>query len=264
MFFVLSKILSFLIYPLFLAIFLLILFIFFRKHYPKVARILFYIALVGLYAFSIEPIADLLMLPLEVPFEKQTAVSRRRRLGFALPKAEAIVVLSGMIDLQRSSAERIEVGAASDRIIEGMLLAKDCPESLLILSGGSGDLFDQSKSEAKLMEILALRFGISAERIRVDTRSRNTYENAVESKKILDKEKISSFVLVTSAFHMKRAVGCFQKVELHPIPYAVDFRNHLGKYGLFSFIPQVGSLGESTAAIHEYVGIITYKLRGYL
>lgn len=254
MFFVLSKILSFLIYPLFLAIFLLILFIFLRKRYPKVAKILFYIALVGLYVFSTEPIADLLLLPLEFPFEKQTVPK----------KAEAIVVLSGMVDLQRSNAERIELGGASDRIIEGMLLAKDCPESLLILSGGSGDLFDQSKSEAKLMEILALRFGISAERIRVDTRSRNTYENAVESKRILAKENVSSFVLVTSASHMKRAVGCFQKVELHPIPYAVDFRNHLGKYGLFSFIPQVGSLGESTAAIHEYVGIITYKLRGYL
>jgi len=254
MFFVLSKILSFLIYPLFLAILLFILFIFFRKHYPKVAKILFYIAFVELYVFSTEPIADLLLLPLEFPFEKQTIPE----------KAEAIVVLSGMVDLQRSNAEQIELGDASDRIIEGMLLSKDCPDSLLILTGGSGNLFDQSKSEAKMMEILALRFGISQERIRVDIRSRNTHENAVESKKILDKENVSSFILITSASHMKRALGCFRKVELNPIPYAVDFRNHWGKYDIFSFVPQVGNLDKSTAAFHEYVGIITYKLRGYL
>jgi uncharacterized SAM-binding protein YcdF (DUF218 family) len=145
-----------------------------------------------------------------------------------------------------------------------MLLARGGPDSLLILSGGSGSLFDQSKSEAKMMEILALRFGISEDRIRVDILSRNTHENAVESKKILDKEKVSSFILITSASHMKRALSCFRKIELNPIPYAVDFRNHWGKYDIFSFIPQVGNLDKSTAAIHEYVGIITYKLRGYL
>lgn len=254
MFFVLSKILSFLIYPLFLAILLFILFVFYKKHYPKAAKILFYIALVELYIFSTEPIADLLLLPLEHPFEKQTILER----------AEAIVVLSGMVDLQRSNGEQIEMEDAGDRIIEGMLLARNCPGSLLILSGGSGNLFDQSKSEAKLLENLALRFGISEERIRVDIRSRNTHENAVESKKILTKENVSSFVLITSAFHMKRALSCFRKIELNPIPYAVDFRNHWGKYSIFSFIPQVGNLGKSTAAIHEYVGIITYKLRGYI
>ncbi|HIE28349.1 TPA: YdcF family protein [Candidatus Poribacteria bacterium] len=254
MFFVLSKTLSFLTYPLFLSVLLLILFIFFRKRYPKVARIIFHIALIGLYIFSIAPIADLLLLPLEFPFEKQNPPE----------KVEAIVVLSGMVDLQRSHAGRIELSSSSERIIEGILLAKDYPDSLLILSGGSGNLFDQSKSEANLMKILALRFGISEDRIRLDIQSRNTYENAVESKKILVKENISSFVLVTSASHMKRALGCFRKVELNPIPYAVDFRNHLGQYGLFSFLPQARSLMQSTAAIHEYVGIITYKFRGYL
>ncbi|MFQ6040792.1 MAG: YdcF family protein, partial [Candidatus Poribacteria bacterium] len=182
MFFVLSKTLSFLTYPLFLSFLLLILFIFFRNRYPKVARIIFYIALIGLYVFSISPMADLLLLPLELPFEKQTAPE-----GF-----EAIVVLAGMVDLQRSHAERIELSSSSERIIEGILLAKDYPDALLILSGGSGNLLDQSKSEANFMKILALRFGISEDRIRVDIRSRNTYENAVESKKILDEENISS------------------------------------------------------------------------
>jgi uncharacterized SAM-binding protein YcdF (DUF218 family) len=215
---------------------------------------MFYLALVGLYLFSIAPIADLLLLPLELPFEQQTA-----------PEAfDAIVVLSGMVDLQRSHAGRIELNSSSDRIIAGILLAKDYPDALLILSGGSGNLFDQSNSEANLMKSLALRFGISEARIRVDLHSRNTYENAVASKTILATANISSFVLVTSASHMKRALGCFRKVALNPIPYAVDFRNHLGQYGLFSFLPQAGSLRESTAAIHEYVGIITYKLRGYL
>ena len=125
-------------------------------------------------------------------------------------------------------------------------------------------LFDQSKREADLMEILALRLGIPKARIRLDTQSRNTHENAVESKKILTEENVSCFVLVTSASHMRRALGCFRKLGLNPVPYAVDFGNHLGKYSLFSLIPSPGKLGQSTAAIHEYVGIITYKLRGYL
>jgi uncharacterized SAM-binding protein YcdF (DUF218 family) len=254
MFFILSKTLSFLIYPLSLAILLFVLSIILRKRHSNIAKIIFYIALVGLYIFSITPVADLLLFSLEFSFEKGT-----------IPKnMEAIVVLAGMIDLQRSNEERIELSSASDRIVEGILLAQNYPNTLLILSGGSGSLFDQSKSEAEMMEILAIRLGISRERIRLDNRSRNTYENAVESKKILDKEDISCFVLVTSASHMRRALGCFRKVGLNPIPYAVDFKNHLGKYNLFSLIPSAGSLGASTAAIHEYIGIITYKLRGYL
>lgn len=255
MFFILSKTLSFLIFPLPLVMLLFILCIFVRKYNPRVARILFYIALAGLYVFSIAPTSDLLMFFLEYPFGKQAMVE----------EADAVVVLSGMVDLQRSQEGQVQLSSGSSRIIEGILLVKDWQDALLILSGGSGDLFDQSKSEAKLLEQLAIRLGVPGERIRVDATSRNTHENAVESKNILAKEKVdSSFALVTSAFHMRRAVGCFQKVDLNPIPYPVDFRNHLGKYNLFLFIPRAGNLEKSTLAIREYVGLITYRIRGYI
>jgi uncharacterized SAM-binding protein YcdF (DUF218 family) len=134
----------------------------------------------------------------------------------------------------------------------------------LLIAGGSGDLFDQSVSEALILERFAIRLGVPADRILVDTTSRNTHENAVQAWRLLREARLSNVILVTSAFHMPRSMGCFRKVGLHPRPYPVDFRGRWGEYDPLSWLPRVSNLQSSTTAIREYVGLIMYWFRGYI
>ena len=254
MFFTLSKILRYLFYPLSLAPLLFIVFALLQKRRPKPAWRLFWIALAVLYLPSTGPVSDLLLLPLE-----GTTTQR------SVPEdIDAIVVLGGFTDLKCSSAEWVELNEASDRFVQGVLLTKQRPDALLIFSGGSGNLFDQSKREAYYVKRLAMDLGVPEGQIRLDEVSRNTRENAVESKKILESEGATTFVLVTTAYHMKRSLACFRKVGLDPIPYTVDFRNHWRDYDALFFVPQSHLLSYSTHALKEYAGFITYRLMGYI
>lgn len=255
MFFVLSKTIGLVVLPIVLATILFALFVLLRHRRPRLAWALFWVAFLGLYALSTRPVADLLLLPLEGRFED----AQRPR------DADAIVVLGGTLNLGRSTTERAEMHSAGDRLLEAVLLAKQMPNAVLIFSGGSGDLFDQSKREAPLLKVYAVRLGIPEDRIRVDDRSRNTHENAVETKRILDAEGARSVVLVTSAYHMRRALGCFHAIGLAPIPCAVDFQNcHPSYRRPLAFVPGAENLVDSTSAIREYVGLVVYSLRGYM
>lgn len=254
MFFTLSKCLAEFIYPFSLGMCLLILSSLLRKRHPRRARFLYGVAVVGLYTLSIEPVADLLLYPLESPYLNRPEPA----------EAKGIVVLNGMSDLLLSDEIRVELESGGDRIVTAVVLARKWPESLLIISGGSGDLFFQAKSESRILANLAMRLGIPKERIRIDPQARNTHENAVETKKILAREGISDFLLITSAVHMRRSLACFGKAGLHPTSCAVDFKGHYGMYDPFSFLPRVNDLSKSTHAVHEYVGIVTYRLKGFI
>ena len=255
MFFLLSKLLTFVTSPLAVGMLLLLAAIILRRYRPKLARILFVAGLATLYVFSIHPVANLLMLSLEHPYDNQPPPIQDFR---------AIVVLAGMVDLARSSPVRAELADNADRLIEGILLALEFPETLLVMAGGSGDPFHQGSRESVHMKRLALRLGIPEYRIRTDTASRNTYENAVETAKILQAEGIDRFLLVSSASHMKRSLACFHKVGLEPIHHAVDFRRHPWSLSPLSFLPSIRNLEKSANVFHEYVGLVAYKIRGYI
>jgi len=254
MFFTLSKTLGGLCRPLTITLLLLVGVLILRKRRPRLASGLLWTALIVLYTLSTRPVADLLLLPLEAPYEHPAEPE----------SADAIVVLGGSLDLNRSTAEAIELNGAGDRFLQGLVLAEKHPDAVLLFSGGTASLFDRSKREATMLQAWAERFGVPADRIRAEIRSRNTRENAVESKQILDAEGRHSVLLVTSAFHMKRSLGCFRRIGLSPTPHAVDFRNHFGVYGVMSVVPAVEHLSNSTHAIREYVGLVAYRLKGYI
>jgi len=264
MFFVLSKILSFFCFPLSLSLLLLLMFGVIRRR-PRErgeqrgrgqgrAWALFWLGLLLLWSCSAAPVADLLMQPLEGPYKNRSLPA----------KVEAIVVLGGFTDLSLSNEQHLELSESADRFFAALELAKRYPSAVLIFSGGTGSLFDQTTREAPYVKAAALRCGVSAERVLTDSESRNTYENAVETKKLLERRGAWSVVLVTSGFHMRRALGCFHKVGLRPSPYAVDFRAHGGHLNPLNWVPDASSLGQSTAAIREYIGLLMYRVKGYL
>lgn len=251
MFFTISKILTPFSYPLPLALLALLVAWLLRDR--RAGRALFWITLAVLYALSTRPVADLLLLPLERPFE-----------GIARPaQADAIVVLGGFSSLRLSTPERLELHGNADRFVEGVVLARELPGAVLIFSGGSGDLLYQEASEAPLAKAYATRLGIPEPRMRAEDTSRNTHENAVESARIVREEGLDTVVLITSAMHMKRALACFHHVGLDPIPYPVDFLNNFPHYSILSLAPSAGNLSDATVALKEYVGLLMYRLKGY-
>ena len=116
-----------------------------------------------------------------------------------------------------------------------------------------------------LLRQFALEFGIPEQQILIEPDSRNTYENAVNTRSLMEQHGLSSSILVTSATHLPRSMGCFQKAGLDPIPYPVDFMlSPNRRYRFDSLIPAVSHLRDTSRILHEYIGLVMYKLAGYL
>ena len=114
------------------------------------------------------------------------------------------------------------------------------------------------------MKELAMEFGVPGEKIIVETQSRNTKENVVYTKQILDKIQAQRVILVTSEFNLPRSYALFKKIGIDAIPVATDFYVTDEKYDPFSFIPNSGNLSLSSIAIKEYVGLLVYRLMGWI
>ncbi len=250
MVFVVSKILLLLILPpagpLFLAAagFLII------RKYHRLGRAFIISGFVLLYLLSIQPVTDLLMRPLERSFPplRTTAV-----------RANAIVVLSGGVkDLSWVGLKSEPSEASLERLLAGVRLYKAL-HLPLVLSGGSGDPTNPEISEADAMARVAANLGVPRKDIVVERKSRNTIESAKALKKILRGKRI---ILVTSAFHMKRASAMFKAQGLDVIPAPAGYASEQRGFSLFTLIPTADHLCTSAAALHEYLSFLWYKGRG--
>ncbi len=259
MFFALSKTLGdWLSTPHYLAFSLLGLALLLRllKRAARLRRVLVWFSIAYLLVLSTGAFANLLLYPLE------TAHARPARL--AAPPT-AIVMLTGSTDDERLGAGGVEFTEAGDRFVEAVRLAHLYPRAQLLFSGGSAELIGAKRyREAEALAGLAAQLGIAKQRVLVDRLARNTRENAVNSARLLRAEKLEKgpILLVTSAWHLPRAVGCFRKLGLEVVPWPTDFWRTRTRLG--AFVPRPGTLMKSDAALHEYIGWLSYKLAGYL
>ena len=175
-----------------------------------------------------------------------------------------IKALTGMVNLRGSRPRHLKFNEHVERILEGMSLVKRGIADKLFIVGGSGDAFDRSLSEARLLRTFALELGLRDEQVLVEEVSRNTYENAVKASQIIRAGNYRQFVLITSAAHMYRAAATFHKQGLFPQPYPVDFQTTGRDIEIFDFLPSVRALDVMTYAIHELVGLVMYRLQGYI
>lgn len=260
MFFYLSKIFAgfFFPYPLFL---ILCAFAALRLP-PSRFRMLFRVGLFALYLVSINPVSGFLIGSLEEQYPARAVESLAPP---ATEAADAIVVLAGMIDPLSAppGADRPELLGSADRIFAGedLLRAKAAPE--LVLSGGSGLLLQSGGSEALILQRWLARRGVP---LTVEAHSRNTAENAIETAKLARAKGWRKIVLVTSGFHMPRSVACFRKAapELELVVFPVDFYRSRIFPGPEAFFPAPSALSVSSMAVKEYIGLLAYRLRGYI
>ena len=171
---------------------------------------------------------------------------------------DGVVVLGGVINPSVSAARRqVAVGGAVERLSEMVALARRYPDAKIIFSAGSGDLFRQELKEAHYVKPWLETMGIEAERIVLEDQARNTIENAIYCYRIAKPKASEAWLLVTSAFHMPRAVGTFRRAGWSAIPYPVDFGTTGDETWSLMFNLSHG-LGTANNAIHEWLGLLFY------
>jgi uncharacterized SAM-binding protein YcdF (DUF218 family) len=222
---------------------------------PRLSRVLVALALVFLIACSLPFLPRHLIQKLEM----------RIPPGKVTNDIAGIIVLGGVLDMDICRQGHIELSDSADRIVYGVILAKQYPRAKLILSGGSGSL-DQSQRlrEADYLKQLVIMLGVEPGRIIVERNARITHEHPLELQKLIDKKQ--KWVLVTSAAHMPRSLGCFRKYGFNIVPYPVDYHAYKTLPALLSvndFVPQVENLFVANDVIYEWYGLVFYRLMGY-
>lgn len=192
-----------------------------------------------------------------------------------IPHSEVIVVLGGGTESMQYPRQMVEINGAGDRVLYASRLYHQGVAPRLLLSGSYiAWLSNTSSSPAEEMGVILEMLGVPEEALWLEAESRNTYENAVNSAKILNRQGISRIVLVTSAAHMPRAVGLFEKQGVEVIPAPTDYTVTQDSWEqlwepairsqILNFLPDAADLAGSTAVLKEYLGILVYKLRGWI
>jgi uncharacterized SAM-binding protein YcdF (DUF218 family) len=255
MFFVLSKILGFFANPSNLVISLGLLgLVLLPTRFRRGGLRLTVISLLLLAVLGLLPFGNALLLPLENRFPPWDPA------GGA---PTGIIILGGAIAPDVSVARsEVALNEAAERLTAAAALARRYPAARIIYSGGSGALLYDEASEAPLARALLESLGIARERVALEERSRNTVENAIFSKAIAQPKAGERWLLITSAYHLPRAMGAFRKAQFPVEPYPVDWRTRGKEDTMRSFATMGDGLRRTDTAVHEWVGLFAYWLSG--
>lgn len=177
-------------------------------------------------------------------------------------RVDGIVVAGGIIDPGRSRDRgQPVISGAVERLVAMVKLAKHYPNAKVIFSGGAGDPSQPDLKEAHYIAPFLVDMGLKQDRILYEDRARNTAENAQITMKIAQPKEGETWLLVTSAFHMPRAMGTFRKAGWRIEAYPVDYNTSPNFKWQFFFNFSSGLMKVSHFA-HEVVGLIVYKVTG--
>ncbi|MCB2376688.1 YdcF family protein [Hymenobacter sp. BT635] len=177
---------------------------------------------------------------------------------------DAGVLLTGVTRPLKSPHDRVYLGEGADRLTHTLWLYRAGRIKYIIVSGGSGSIRKVVHTEAHDLATLLRLAGVPARNILVEEASRNTRENALNTKKLLAQHpEIKSIMLITSAFHQRRALACFRKVGLQPTPFPADYRTSDPIRTPSYWLPDASAFGRWSHLLHEITGYLTYKLLGY-
>lgn len=258
MLFALSKSLAFLVQPSSLAFLALLLGLWMTRSWrcPRLASRLAWGGASFLIIGGLLPVGNALVLPLE-----------QRFAGLPQPDPAdgyyGIILLGGFEDGWVSAGrEQLHVNESAERLTEGLRLAKRLPETKIVFTGGVGGRGLPGREGAEAVSGFLREMGIAGERIVLEGAARNTHENALLTSEMLAPEPSQRWLLVTSAYHMPRAMGLFRKAGFNVTAHPVDYRTR-GAEDLarpFSRIP--AGLQRLDLAASEWMGLLLYYLTG--
>lgn len=253
MFFILSKIFSFLFSPL-SWVFILFVVAFLLKSKRK-QKIAFYAAIAVLYLFSNNYLYHLTAAGWSI---KPVMLEKKAHYKYA-------IVLGGMANYDKE-VKRIKFSESADRLFQALSLYKNGYFDKFIIVGGSGSILQPEMIESELVRSYLLQVGIPEKDILIENKSKNTRENALFTAELLNTQNIGdSCLLITSSVHIRRARACFKKAGVKAKAYPV---NQLDASFQFSpgslLLPEASVLGNWQLLIHEMAGYIVYWLKRYL
>jgi uncharacterized SAM-binding protein YcdF (DUF218 family) len=190
-----------------------------------------------------------------------------------LPKADAIVVLGGGTRSQAYPRPDVDLSDAGDRVLYGGKLYREGKAPTIIVSGGRIEWRGSGQPESEDLSLILESMGVPRSAILQDPISYNTYENAVNVKQILQSHHLNSILLVTSAMHMPRSLAIFRHLGINAIAAPTDYRlsqleleepNRQAASAILGFVPEETRFLHTTHAIKEYIGLVIYKLRGWI
>ena len=175
-----------------------------------------------------------------------------------------IVVLGGAVNDALSAARGQTIfDEGGERITEAVILAKRFPQARVVYTSGTNSVFGGSSNEAARARDLMVAMGVARDRITIEDKARNTEENASFTAAIVHPEPSQRWAVVTSAFHMPRAMGVFEKAGFHPIAYPVSYyTDGRGPMICAQLSNPVLNLESFTLAAHEWIGLAAYWASG--
>ncbi|AWN51241.1 YdcF family protein [Methylobacterium sp. 17Sr1-1] len=254
MFFVLSKVLWFLTAPSNLLLLLVLAGAGLALRWRRLGLCLVAAAGLALLVGGLSPLGSFAFRPLEERFPAFR--------DDGAPVA-GIVVLGGGIETGLSATRgQMLLNEAGERLVALGDLARRYPQATLVFAGGSGRLTgDGGVSESRILRRHAASLGVAPERITYDEKSRNTHENAVFSAELAKPKPGERWLLVTSAWHMPRAMGCFRRAGYTVTAYPVDYRTAPRRNSIHATAGD--GLFEVDIAVREWLGLVAYWASGY-
>jgi uncharacterized SAM-binding protein YcdF (DUF218 family) len=255
MFFFLSKTLNYLTMPLVIICLLLLAGLMIKSAQWK--RRLYKTGLVLLLFFSNDFLSNEVVRIWELPATPYAAIPRTYAVG---------ILLTGVTKGNMTPDDRIYFQRGADRVTHSLQLYKLGIIKKIVVSGGSGMLTERTRKEADEISDALLLMGVPAQDILIENQSRNTHESAQAVKHLLEGTYTpDDCLLITSAFHMRRSRACFKKVDWPTATFSVDFLHHERKFTPdVLFVPKIEALHIWSTLIREWVGMIAYKVSGYI
>lgn len=249
--FILIKIFSTILYPIFTSIAVIVAGLFLRCLKKRSGYLLMFVGIVYLYVCSTNQFGSWLAQQVESDYPVRDISE--------LQEVDAILVLGGGVGYTKGV---IELNGSADRVLQGgrLLKAGKAPKIVITDGGGFGDRPASEAMAEFLMDLEVPRKSIIEE-----NQALTTYEHTQYLGAIFEEEKIRSVILVTSAWHMRRSIAVFESnmEGLVLIPFPVD--SEQGKTDTFlDYLPTVDGLFKTTKILKEYIGYVLYDVRGWI
>ena len=252
--FYLSKILWLIVNPfnIFIFITLFTMFLYFIN-FRRLSLIIYLINFIFIALISFLPIGSYLTYIIEKEFHTNTKFP---------DQVDGILILGGATNpLLFKEFDQISLNGSAERLVESVMIIRKFEKAKVIFSGGSGIVNRSDLGHSQVAKLFYKKIGVDINKIFFEDKSRNTHENIIYSKKIAKPKKNENWLLITSAFHMKRALLIAEKNNWKFIPYAVDFKN-IKEFKLTPNLNLLSNLNSFQSGLHEWLGLVSYYLIG--
>ena len=254
MFFVVSKLYEAFLSPVPLLLLLALLgAILTLSRFKRFGRGLAIVSTLALLVIALTPVGSLLVAPLENRFPVPSADA---------PAPYGIIILGGAIKSDESDARGQAVFDEGERVVQAAILSRRYPAARILFTGGNGSLTDNENHEAEETRKLLVDLGVDPARVTLETASRNTDENARFSAALIHPQPGQRWLLVTSAFHMPRSMGLFEKAGFDITAYPVAFRTLGPGRRLLWSLDATQNLRIFATAAKEWIGLAAYRATG--